>query len=107
MRTSMKCAIALSLLWVVAAVPGGTLAQQETQPQVGVKWSEQQIRDAVAPVRAGRKLTPKSWPNGGKVAVCFSYDIDNEYLSRGAGLPVPNSAGQYGAASGLPRILAL
>jgi peptidoglycan/xylan/chitin deacetylase (PgdA/CDA1 family) len=61
----------------------------------------------VAPVRVGRKLTPKSWPNGAKVAVCLSYDIDNEYLSRGAGLPVPNSAGEYGAVSGLPRILAL
>jgi peptidoglycan-N-acetylglucosamine deacetylase len=106
MPTKMTCAIAFFLLWFVAA-PGGAVAQQESQAQPGVKWTEQQIRDAVAPVRVGRKLTPRSWPNGAKVAVCLSYDIDNEYLSRGAGLPVPNSAGQYGAVSGLPRILAL
>lgn len=86
---------------------GGALAQQADQAQPGVRWSEQQIRDAVGAVRVGRKLTPKSWPNGARVAVCLSYDVDNEYLARGAGLPVPNSAGQYGAVSGLPRILSL
>jgi peptidoglycan-N-acetylglucosamine deacetylase len=106
MPTRLTCAIVFVSLWVVAA-RGGALAQQEAPAQPGVKWTEQQIRDAVASVRAGRKLTPKSWPNGAKVAVCLSYDIDNEYLARGPGLPVPNSAGQYGAVSGLPRILAL
>jgi peptidoglycan/xylan/chitin deacetylase (PgdA/CDA1 family) len=106
MSTKPKWTIALVSLCVVAG-PGVALTQQETPAQPGVKWTEQQIRDAVAPVRVGRKLTPKSWPNGAKVAVCLSYDVDNEGLARGAGLPVPSSAGQYGAVSGLPRILAL
>jgi peptidoglycan/xylan/chitin deacetylase (PgdA/CDA1 family) len=63
----------------------------------------------VAPVRAGRKLTPRSWPNGAKVAVCLSFDIDNESptLARGITLPVPLSGEQYGAVQGMPRILAL
>lgn len=105
MRT-LKLIIALVSIVVIASARA-SLAQQDTPAQPGVKWTEQQIRDAVAPVRVGRRLTPKVWPNGGKVAVCLSYDIDNEYLARGATLPVPSSAGQYGAASGLPRILAL
>lgn len=77
--------------------------------QPGTKWSEAQLKQAVAPVRAGRKLTPKSWPNGGKVAVCLSFDIDNESptLAQGITLPVPLSGEQYGATQGLPRILAL
>jgi len=63
----------------------------------------------VSPVRAGRKLTPKSWPNGAKVAVCLSFDVDTETwdLARGETAPVPLSAGEFGATSGIPRILAL
>jgi hypothetical protein len=29
-------------------------------------------------VRAGRKLTPASWPGGARVAVCLSFDVDDE-----------------------------
>jgi peptidoglycan-N-acetylglucosamine deacetylase len=56
-------------------------------------------------VRAGRVLAPPTWPNGAKVAVCLSFDVDNEQLARGETLPVPMSAGQYGATTGLPRLL--
>jgi hypothetical protein len=42
------------------------VAAQQSQP--GTKWTEEQIRKAVAPARAGRKLTPKTWPNGARVA---------------------------------------
>jgi peptidoglycan/xylan/chitin deacetylase (PgdA/CDA1 family) len=72
-------------------------------------WSEQQLKQAVAPVRAGRKLTPRTWPNGARMAVCLSFDIDNESptLARGITLPVPLSGEQYGARQGMPRILAL
>jgi peptidoglycan/xylan/chitin deacetylase (PgdA/CDA1 family) len=109
MQTTIRWTFLLLLLSAAVpyAVTEQAVAQQEGTAQPGVKWTEQQIRDAVTPVRVGRKLTPRTWPNGAKVAVCLSYDIDNEYLSRGAGLPVPNSAGEYGATSGLPRILAL
>jgi len=60
-------------------------------------------------VRAGKSLTPKTWPNQGRVAVCLSFDLDNESptLARGITLPVPLSGEQYGATRGLPRILSL
>lgn len=61
----------------------------------------------VGAVRAGRRLTPPSWPGGGRVAVALSFDVDNELLSRNSPLPVPLSQGQYGATTGLPRILAM
>jgi peptidoglycan/xylan/chitin deacetylase (PgdA/CDA1 family) len=65
------------------------------------------MKQAVAGVRAGRKLTPKSWPNGSRIAVSLNFDIDNETLWRETPLPVPLSAGEYGATTGLPRILDL
>src|SRR4030095_4958383 len=39
--------------------------------------------------------------------VALSFDIDNELLARTTPLPVPLSQGEYGATTGLPRILAL
>jgi peptidoglycan/xylan/chitin deacetylase (PgdA/CDA1 family) len=63
--------VAFGLL--LGAVP---LLAQQVQPggrgsQPGLHWTEQQLKDAVAPVRVGRRLTPKTWPNGAKVAVCL------------------------------------
>ncbi len=82
-------------------------AQQLAQP--GTKWTEDQLRQAVAPARTGRKLTPKSWPNNARVAVCLSFDVDNEsyLLARGETSPTTLSAADFGAQSGLPRILQL
>ncbi len=55
----------------------------------------------------GKKLTPEAWPNGARIAVCLSFDVDNELLQRANPLPVPLSVGEYGATTGLPRILDL
>jgi peptidoglycan/xylan/chitin deacetylase (PgdA/CDA1 family) len=84
-------------------------AQAPATAQPGTKWSEAEIRQALAGVRAGRALTPKQWPNGAKVAVCITFDVDNETwdLARGATAPVSLSAGEYGAKSAMPRVLAL
>src|SRR5437016_9232622 len=93
----------------VFLAPAVTLAQQSAPQQPGTKWSEEQLRKAVAPTRAGRKLTPKSWPNGARVAVCLSFDVDNEsyLLAAGQTSPTTLSAADFGAEEGLPRILAL
>jgi len=82
-------------------------AQPAAQP--GTKWTEEQLRQAVAPARVGRKLTPKSWPGNARVAVCLSFDVDNEsyLLSRGETSPTTLSAADFGAQTGLPRILEL
>ena len=65
----------------------------------------EQMQRAAANVRAGRTLTPKTWPGGARVAVCISVDIDNESTWRDNPLPVKLSEGEYGALEGLPRIL--
>ena len=77
--------------------------------QVGTRWTEEQILKAVAPSRAGRKLTPKVWPNNSRVAVCLSFDVDNEsyLLAAGTTSPTTLSAADFGAQEGLPRILAV
>ena len=86
------------------------LAQvQQRRPQPGTKLTDDQIKEAVAPMRAGRKLTPRSWPNGAKVAVCLSWDMDNESFNIASGntAPVVLSQGQYGATEGVRRIMEL
>jgi hypothetical protein len=57
----------------------------------------------------GKRLKPKQWPNGARVAVALSFDIDNVTvpLSRGQLGSEDLSRGMYGAVDGLPRILRL
>ena len=85
-------------------------AQQQGLPaQPGTRWTDEQLRAAVAPARVGQKLTPKSWPGDARVAVCLSFDVDNEsyLLARGETSPTTLSAADFGAETGLPRILRL
>lgn len=103
--------VALALV-AAACVIGSvsTVAQQEsglTNP--GAKWTDEQLRRAVAPARVGRRLTPRSWPNDARVAVCLSFDVDNEsyLLAQGETSPTTLSAADFGAETGLARILAL
>jgi peptidoglycan-N-acetylglucosamine deacetylase len=99
----------------LAAVALATVARaaQEIQGAAalpGIKRSEAQLIEAAAEVRAGRRLLPKAWPGGAKVAVCLSFDIDNEspLLARELKpLPVPMSETEYGAVEAMPRILAM
>ena len=49
-------------------------AQQGGNNQPGTKWTEEQMRAILDVARVGQKLTPKSWPNGARVAVCLSFD---------------------------------
>src|SRR4029079_13912996 len=62
---------------------------------------------AIEIARVGRKLTPKSWPNGTRVAVCLSFDTDSEapLLRDGTTSPTTLSASDFGAQAGVPRIL--
>jgi peptidoglycan/xylan/chitin deacetylase (PgdA/CDA1 family) len=103
------------LALLVTAALGSTviLAQPPAQGPAalpGIKSTEQQLLAAAGEVRAGRKLLPKAWPNGARVAVCLSFDIDNEspLMARDlAPLPVPMSETEYGATEAMPRILAM
>lgn len=106
MKMNRATAIAVLALTVPLAVPA---QQAPPPPQPGTTWTDEQILKAVAPTRAGRKLTPKSWPHGARVAVCLTFDVDNEsyMLAGGQTSPTTLSSGNYGAQEGLPRILAL
>jgi peptidoglycan/xylan/chitin deacetylase (PgdA/CDA1 family) len=95
---------------VLATIGGALAARQQPQqpssvPPLGIDWTPDQIQKAVGAVRAGRKLTPKSWPNGARVAVNIGFDVDNELLARNNPLPATLSQGEYGAVEALPRLL--
>jgi len=91
--------------------PSGQAISQPGQANgvhpIVVDSTEEQIKRAVASITSGKKLTPKAWPNGARVAVCLSFDVDNESLQIANPLPVPLSAGEYGATTSVPRILDL
>jgi len=101
---SIACALAFGMLFAASVA-----AQQGPPAQPGTRWTEEQLRRAVAPARVGQKLTPKSWPDSARVAVCLSFDVDNEsyLLARGETSPTTLSAADFGAQTGLPRILQL
>ena len=91
---------------------GGSAAQQPQQPprpdnQPGRKWTEQQLREASGHVRAGRSLNPKAWPNGARVAVALTFNVNNSanQLARGDTAVVAMTGGEFGAAQGLARVL--
>ena len=115
-RLTRKNIILVGATTAVAAI-GLTLYAQTPAPasgdgiagQPGTQMTVDQIKKAINLSRTGRKLMPKSWPNGARVAVCVTYDIDNEspLINRGHLLPTELSETEYGATTGLPRILDL
>jgi len=99
--------VVLTVFQITASVQRGTAPAAPQPAPIAIDATEEQIRQGVSAIRAGRKLTPQAWPNGARVAVALTFDIDNELLSRNTPLPVPLSQGEYGALEGLPRILAM
>jgi peptidoglycan/xylan/chitin deacetylase (PgdA/CDA1 family) len=110
MRHSGISAVVAVLL---AVALGAAEPQPQPQPpsrpdnQPGRKWTEQQLREASGHVRAGRSLKPKSWPNGARVAVALTFNVNNSasQLARGDTAVVAMTGGEFGAAQGLERVL--
>ena len=73
----------------------------------GIKLSVDQLNAQYQHYGVARRLKPKQWPNGAKVAVALSFDVDNATvpLSRANLGSEDLSRGMYGAVDGLPRIL--
>jgi peptidoglycan/xylan/chitin deacetylase (PgdA/CDA1 family) len=94
---------------LVLVYPGLEAQGRGGQNQPGTTWTAAELRAAASATRVGRKLTPKAWPNGARVAVCLSFDTDTEapLLRDGNTSLTSLSAAEYGAASGMPRILAM
>ncbi len=93
---------------------GSVLALQgcgEPERQAVPSWERtlDDVRAEVELVRAGRDLTPATWPGGARVAVALSFDFDSETnaLRDGEDSPGEHSRGEYGARVAVPRILAL
>ena len=96
-----------STLQAIPSHVEGTLAG--LGPDASWRWPEARWRQAVNKVRAGRSLTPATWPNGAQVAVALSFDVDQETLSLRDGKTSPAllAQGEYGSRAGIPRILKL
>jgi len=98
------------LVLMFGLMPGwSAFAQVTAEDEPSWTWPESRWREAVERVRAGQRLLPASWPDGGRVAVTLSFDLDTETLSLRSGITSPSrlSTGQYGARAGLPRVLDL
>jgi peptidoglycan/xylan/chitin deacetylase (PgdA/CDA1 family) len=105
-RSSMRARLSLVALgWLLTALSGH--AQQQPPVQPGTKWTDEQLRQGIEVARVGRKLTPKLWPNQSRVAVCLSFDTDTEapLLRDGTTSPTTVSSADFGAESGVPRIV--
>src|SRR5215831_8345331 len=104
--SSARLVLVLTAIVGAAALPGAR-GQQQGANQPGTKWTEEQLRQSIELARVGRKLTPKSWPNGARVAVCLSFDTDAEapLLRDGTTSPTSLSASDFGAEIGTHRIL--
>ena len=87
-----------------------TASAQEARPDPlpGTKLSVDQLKAQMFHVSAGKRLKP-AWPNGAKVAVGLSFDVDNATATLSTGNLDYEiiSRGEYGAVDGLPRILRL
>lgn len=83
---------------------------QAQQPEPVWAWPVDRLQQHIAKVRAGKDMTPQSWPDGARVAVGLSFDVDTEPVWMGfLGQFSPSymARGQYGARVGVGRILAL
>jgi peptidoglycan-N-acetylglucosamine deacetylase len=104
----MPRAGSLGVLLGVAVLGAATVLAQ-TRPQPGVRLPLDQLRAQMFHVSAGRRLKPKAWPNGARVAVGLSFDVDNATADLATGNLISESIsrGEYGAVDGVPRILRL
>lgn len=83
--------------------------EAENQKEQKWTWPTERLEKAVNQVRAGKDLTPPVWPNGAKVAVLLSFDVDNETVAWWEGEPTISelSRGEYGSRVALRRIVDL
>lgn len=95
---------------LLSGCASGKSTAQTTPPAnafPGLNLTLDELQAKYRHVYAGRRLKPRKWPNGARVAVALSFDIDNASgtLARGTPGGEPMTRGQYGAIDGLPRIL--
>src|SRR5687768_9314645 len=100
---AMRMVVMMLLAWT------GSVSAQDPAWQLSLE----QVRAIVNRAHAGRNLAPASLPNGARVAVLLSFDVDNQTPTLG-GAQDPRatsigalSRGEYGARIGLQRVVDL
>ena len=103
----MKSLLVTSAVSLVLVLSVPAFGQAQDAPLPGITLSLDELRAQMFHVSAGRRLKPETWPDGNRVAVALSFDVDNATatLSRGNLNSEVISRGEYGAVDGLPRIL--
>ena len=107
MNPTCSAVVVLSLSLVGIFLSSSGLAQT---PQPGIHLDLEEIRTIANRVRAGRSLQPTTWPNGARVAVSISFDVDNDTIAIARNETPSISAmsqGEYGARVGLRRVVEL
>ena len=89
-----------------AAPPPAPAVTARPDPLPGTKLSIEQLKGQMFHVSAGKRLKGP-WPNGARVAVGLSFDVDNATATLSTGNLDYEilSRGEYGAVDGLPRLL--
>ena len=105
----MRMRNAKGRMLIACSVLASTTLLAQSRPQPGTRLPLDQISAQMFHVSAGRRLKPRTWPNGAKVAVGLSFDVDNATADLATGNLISESIsrGEYGAVDGLPRILRL
>src|ERR687896_787839 len=107
----MRLAATLLVIVGVTACNQTPVAQAPAPPDnplPGTKLSVDELKAQMFHVSAGKRLRG-AWPNGARVAVGLSFDVDNATATLSTGNLDYEilSRGEYGAVDGLPRILRL
>ena len=102
-------AIAAAAIILTTVVHAGQQQPARPDNQPGRKLTEAQLREAASHVRAGQSLNPKGWPNGARVAIALTFNVNNSanQLARGDTAVVAMTGGEFGAAQGLARVLSV
>lgn len=106
MRLSAVVTLFLGLAACAPAPPAPAPEAARPDPLPGTKLSVDQLKAQMFHVSAGKRLKG-AWPNGARVAVGLSFDVDNATATLSTGNLDYEilSRGEYGAVDGLPRIL--
>lgn len=98
----------LATIGMTGCAPAGPATPDAARPDPlpGVRLSVDQLKAQMFHVSAGKRLKG-AWPNGARVAVGLSFDVDNATATLSTGNLDYEilSRGEYGAVDGLPRIL--
>ncbi len=103
--------IVVALLSLTSCTPGRNPPRAVSGASAfpGLNLSLDELKSRYQHMYVGKRLSPKKWAHGARVAVALSFDVDNSTVPLARGTPgsEPMTTGQYSAFDGLPRILRL